>query len=98
MNALFGLTNKTQIQLSLFKMSKPLTHDLVLSRAKSENLSLVTKINLWGNEIDDVKLLRELPNLEVLSLSVNKISSLKEFAHCTKLQELYLRKNNISDL
>lgn len=39
-----------------------------------------------------------MPNLEILSLSVNKINSLKEFANCTRLQELYVRKNNIGDL
>ena len=39
-----------------------------------------------------------MPNLEVLSLSVNKISTLKDLNNCNKLQELYLRKNNISDI
>jgi len=79
-------------------MSKALTPDLILARAKTDNLYTVKKINLWGNDIEDVKLLRSMPNVEVLSLSVNKISSLKEFANCPKLQELYLRKNNIADL
>ena len=79
-------------------MSKPLTPDLVLARSKSDKLSMVKKINLWGNDINDVKLLRQMPNVEVLSLSVNKISSLKEFGTCSKLEELYLRKNNITDL
>jgi Leucine-rich repeat (LRR) protein len=39
-----------------------------------------------------------LPNLEVLSLSVNSISTLKEIVKCPKLSELYLRKNNIADI
>ena len=39
-----------------------------------------------------------MPNLEIVSLSVNKIHSLKDFVYCSKLQELYLRKNNIKDL
>ncbi len=79
-------------------MSKALTSDLILARAKTDHLHSVKKINLWGNDIEDVSLLRQMPNVEVLSLSVNKISSLKEFSHCPKLQELYLRKNNITDL
>lgn len=33
-----------------------------------------------------------------LNFSVNKISSLQQFENCSKLQELYLRKNNIQDL
>ena len=36
-----------------------------------------------------------MPNLEVLSLSANKIISLQSFSHCAKLQELYLRKNAV---
>jgi len=79
-------------------MGKALTPDLILARAKTDNLYTVKKVNLWGNDIEDVKLLRQMPNVEVLSLSVNRIASLKEFSNCAKLQELYLRKNNIADL
>ena len=39
-----------------------------------------------------------MPNLEVLSLSVNKISTLKDIISCLKIKELYLRKNYISDI
>ncbi|OMJ79287.1 hypothetical protein SteCoe_20708 [Stentor coeruleus] len=39
-----------------------------------------------------------MPNIEILSLSVNKISTLKPFSYCKKLTELYLRKNLIQDL
>lgn len=79
-------------------MGKPLTSELVLLRSKCDNLFSVKNLNLWGNEIDDVKLLRQMPNVEVLSLSLNKISNLKEFASCPKLQELYLRRNNVTDI
>jgi Leucine-rich repeat (LRR) protein len=39
-----------------------------------------------------------LPNVEILSLSLNKITSLRDFVGCLKLTELYLRKNMIGDL
>ena len=39
-----------------------------------------------------------MPALEVLSLSVNKINTLKDVAHCPNLTELYLRRNEISNL
>ena len=39
-----------------------------------------------------------MPSLEVLSLSLNKISSLKDFRYCLKLRQLFLRKNNIHDI
>lgn len=79
-------------------MGKPLTEELVLSRSKAESLEHVKNLNLWGNDIDDIRILREMGNVEVLSLSVNKISTLREFRHCQKLTELYLRKNLISEL
>lgn len=37
-------------------------------------------------------------SLEVLSLSVNQISSLKDVQNCYSLKELYLRKNLISSI
>ena len=39
-----------------------------------------------------------MPNIEICSLSLNKISTLKDFASLKKLSELYLRKNQISEL
>mmetsp|Transcript_39040 Transcript_39040/g.37353 ORF Transcript_39040/g.37353 Transcript_39040/m.37353 type:complete len:92 (+) Transcript_39040:122-397(+) len=39
-----------------------------------------------------------MPNIEICSLSLNKIDSLASFSSCKKLQELYLRKNLISEL
>jgi cilla- and flagella-associated protein len=55
-------------------------------------------VNCWGAGISDVSVLVKLPNIEVLSLSVNCISSLQHFSTCSKLRELYLRKNEIEDL
>jgi len=79
-------------------MSRPLTGELIRARTKSDNLYYVKKFTLCGNDIDDIRILRQMPNIEVLSLSVNKINSLKEFANCSRLQELYVRKNEIRDL
>jgi len=39
-----------------------------------------------------------MPMVEVISLSINSIESLADFASCSKLQELYLRKNEIKDI
>lgn len=79
-------------------MGKPLTPDLVLLRSKADRLDNVRNLNLWGNDIEDVSILKEMANVEVLSLSVNKIATLKDFQYCARLTELYLRKNLISDL
>lgn len=75
-----------------------LTPESVLMRCKADRLETIQKMNVWGSELEDVRVLRGMPNLEIVSLSVNKISSLKDFQTCTKMKELYLRKNLISDI
>ena len=79
-------------------MTRPLTTELIRTRTKTDSLQYVKRFTLCGNDIDDVKLVRQMPNIEVLSLSVNRINTLKDFAHCHKLQELYVRKNSILEL
>jgi hypothetical protein len=79
-------------------MGKVLTAEIVLSRSKADRLDNIRNLNLWGNEIEDVRILRQIPNVEVLSLSVNKINTLRDFSYCKKLSELYLRKNMVADL
>ena len=75
-----------------------LTKELVLQKCKVERLEEVLNLNLWGKEIIDVSILKFLPNVEIISLSMNKINSLKFFQFCKKLSELYLRKNQIANL
>lgn len=53
---------------------------------------------MCGQDIDDVSILREACNVEVLSLSVNRIASLRHFACCASLKQLYLRSNDVDDL
>jgi hypothetical protein len=79
-------------------MGKELTQDLVLMRSKSDRLDAVKNLNLWGNDISGVSVLQEMVNVEVLSLSVNKITTLADFKFCSHLTELYLRKNLIADI
>jgi hypothetical protein len=79
-------------------MGKPLTSDMIFQRLKTNKLDSIKNLNLWGHDLEDVSILNDLPNVEVLSLSVNKISTLKDFSNCKKLTELYLRKNLISNI
>jgi len=67
-------------------------------RTKCNRLDLIKNLNLWGNDLQDISVVQCMPNLEVLSLSVNQVSSLADLQHCSKLTELYLRKNDICDL
>eukprot|EP00754_Rhynchopus_humris_P038438 Rhum_TRINITY_DN21057_c0_g1::Rhum_TRINITY_DN21057_c0_g1_i1::g.173011::m.173011 len=75
-----------------------LTERIVLQKTKLDNLSQVKNLNVWGSSLDDVSIVKLMPNVSVLSLSVNKISSLSHFAQCTNLTELYLRKNEVASL
>jgi Leucine-rich repeat (LRR) protein len=78
--------------------TKPLTRELLFQKCKNDKLSQIKNVNLWGNDLDDLSIMCDLPNVEIVSLSLNKIASLRDFAQCSKLQELYLRKNQVSDL
>jgi len=75
-----------------------LTEHLVKAKSRIDNLQHVKNLNVWGSDLTDVGVIRFMPNIQILSLSVNKISSLKDFSMCPRLEELYLRKNEVADL
>ncbi|KAJ8977960.1 hypothetical protein NQ317_008152 [Molorchus minor] len=79
-------------------MAKRLTEEMVIARTKISDLSKIKRLNCWGGELVDVSLLRKMPSVEVLSLSINKINSLTDFQWCKRLEELYIRQNEIRDL
>jgi hypothetical protein len=39
-------------------MRHPLTPELIIAKTKTESLHLVKNLNLWGNNIDDLKVLK----------------------------------------
>ncbi|NWR53529.1 CU002 protein, partial [Regulus satrapa] len=45
-----------------------------------------------------ISICRDLPNIEVITFSVNGISDLEPLRRCQRLSELYLRRNNIASL
>jgi len=75
-----------------------LTEDMIVARTRVSDMGHVKKLNCWGAELTDVSVLRKLTNVEVLSLSVNCISTLEDISHCKNLQELYIRKNKVPDI
>lgn len=75
-----------------------LTRKLVLAKAKASDLESVKKLNCWGCNLTDISIFTQIPNIEVLTLSVNSITSLASLAGCQNLCELYLRKNMIPSL
>ncbi|XP_039307091.1 acidic leucine-rich nuclear phosphoprotein 32 family member A isoform X2 [Solenopsis invicta] len=75
-----------------------LTEEMVVARTRVSDFSAVKKLNCWGTELTDVSILRKMQNVEVLSLSINNINTLADFQYCHKLQDLFIRRNNIKDL
>lgn len=75
-----------------------LTVDLIIQKCKSDNLQRITKLDVWSSDLEDMSLIKEMPQLEICSFSLNRISSLKFFIYSANLTELFLRKNLISDL
>ncbi|KAM9844546.1 cilia and flagella associated protein 410 [Aulostomus maculatus] len=75
-----------------------LTRKMVLAKAKASDLDSVKKLNCWGCNLTDISIFSQMPNIEVLTLSVNNISSLSPLAGCLSLTELYLRRNTIASL
>lgn len=71
-----------------------LTQEFLVMKTR-QPLHLIQKLNLWGNDLHDVSILKNLHNLEVLALTVNQISTMKDFAGLFNLRELYLRRNFI---
>ena len=79
-------------------MGKTLTAEVIQLKCKTDKIANIKNLNLWGNDLDDLAIIKEMPNIEICSLSLNKIHTLKDFANLKKLTELYLRKNVITDL
>ena len=74
-----------------------LTRELIFSRnSKISDLSEITKLNIYAEDIEDISIISSMPKLEYLSLSSNNISSLSALSDCIYLREIYLRNNNIS--
>ena len=74
-----------------------LTKELIFSRnSKISELSEITKLNIYAEDIEDISIISSMPKLEYLSLSSNNISSLSALSDCIYLREIYLRNNNIS--
>ena len=62
-------------------MGKKLNASLVQMRCKTDKLDQIKKINLWGNDLEDISIIRQMSSVEVVSLSLNKINTLEDFAY-----------------
>lgn len=58
----------------------------------------VFKLNGFAHGISEIRDLDLFPNLQIVSFSLNKLSTLTAFSRCYFLQELHLRKNKVDNL
>lgn len=79
-------------------MAGVLTRNLVLQKAKVDDIRRVQKLNICAAQLQDIGVLRSASSVQTLSLSVNDIHELGALSSCVRLHELYLRKNQISDI
>ncbi|KAH8272305.1 hypothetical protein KR018_001563 [Drosophila ironensis] len=77
-------------------MVNRLSEQLVEAKSKCSDYRKAVKLNVWGSDLDDISICLQMPRLEVLALSVNRIATLSALQNCTRLKELYLRKNSIA--
>ena len=78
--------------------STVLTEDMILAKSGKKKPADVIKVNAFAMGVERITSLKSFVSLEVVSLSLNKMTSLQVFADCHALKELHLRKNSISDV
>ncbi|KAL1529579.1 hypothetical protein AB1Y20_000522 [Prymnesium parvum] len=74
-----------------------LTERTVLERTHASSLDCVKRLSLYGMALADVSIIRRLTQCEIISLVGNRVTTLLPFAACTRLSELFLRRNEIAD-
>ena len=68
---------KTRVDRQAFAVNDELCKYQSITIGLICRLSDVKSLNCWGQDLADVSILCEMPNVEVLSLSVNRICTLK---------------------
>jgi len=54
-----------------------LTPEYLKMKTRQE-LNQITQLNLWGSDLQDISIIQSLVNIEILALTVNRISTLKD--------------------
>ena len=60
-------------------MGKKLTEEMIRDKTNVSDISSIVDLNFWASDLEDVSILSEMPNVETVSLSLNKIASLRCF-------------------
>lgn len=79
-------------------MAGILSINLVFQKARCDDVNRIRQLNICGLGIVDIGVLRQCPNLEVVSLSVNEVSDLGALSTLPFLREIHVRRNQVSDI
>lgn len=74
-----------------------LTPEMILKGKNVSTLDEIENLNLWGSNLSDISIIKNLTHLKTAGLSANHIENLESFSNCHELRELFLRNNLISD-
>ena len=72
-----------------------LTKEEIEKKYPGKKLEDIKILNFYGDDFSNVDVISKMNSLEVISLSQNKISSLKPFQNLRHLKELILINNEI---
>jgi hypothetical protein len=70
---------------------------MILARGRSNSITDIKALNMWGFHLRDISILEQMTNLEVVALPINAIETLRPLRGCVHLRELFLRQNQIPD-
>jgi hypothetical protein len=77
-------------------MQGVLQEHMIFQKTRTRNLTEVAALNMWVCDLESASIIGQLPNVETLSLPLNRISTLAPFGSCKNLQGLLLRDNQIA--
>ena len=75
-----------------------LTKEDIEKKYPGKKLENIKILNFYGNDFSNIDIISQMKSLKLVSLSSNKISSLKPFKNLPNLKELILRNNNIENV
>ena len=74
-----------------------LTREMIVKKSQNYNLDTITQLNMWGQYLQNISIIREMVSLTSVTFSKNQIKSLKDFQYLSKLKQLSLKDNLIND-
>ena len=74
-----------------------LTREMIVKKTQNYNLSTITQLNMWGQYLQNISIIREMTSLKSVTFSKNQIKTLKDFQNLINLKQLSLQDNLISD-